>query len=308
MLGQSGDIFLVVLLACKKIEFFSKNGKNYRMSYDFSQLKELGFQVIEDVLADSEIEIGKKMFFDWHNIQNIGKLPHGIFKHHQVGHTAFAWYTRTRPKVIDVFRQLWKQDDLIVSFDGSCYISPDEKRRDTWWYHTDQAPNNSEFCCVQGFVAFTDNETTTLKVMPGTNLEHANYMKSRGITHSKNWQKIDQDVNFTEKVVSVKRGSLILWDSRTFHQNQYGNGEERLVQYVCYLPRSRANKSNLQKRSVYFQERRTTSHWPTPVRVNGLQPQVYGDSSKLIDYTLLQDHPDNIQFLQDHQNEIQSLV
>jgi hypothetical protein len=278
------------------------------MSYDFSQLKQSGFQVIENVLTDEEIETGKKMFFDWYALQNVGKLPHGIFKHHKVGHTAFAWYTRTRSKVKQVFSELWEQNDLIVSFDGSCYISEDENRKDTWWYHTDQAPNNSEFCCVQGLVSYTDNETTTLKVMPGTHLQHSNYMKSRVINHSKNWQKIDQDVNFTEKVVSVKRGSLILWDSRTFHQNQYGKGEERLVQYVCYLPRIRATQSNLKKRKLYFQEGRTTSHWPTPIRVNGLQPQTFGDKSKLIDYTLLEDHPKNIKFLNENKEEIKSLV
>jgi hypothetical protein len=41
------------------------------------------------------------------------------------------------------------------------------------------------------------------------------------------------------------------------------------------------------KRLKYFYDRRTTSHWPTPISVNGLQPQTYGDTSKFIDYTKL---------------------
>lgn len=280
--------------------------ENSHIKYDFSELKEKGYQVISGVLSDEEIEIGKGYFFNWYNLQNIGKIPHGIFKHHRVGHTAFAWYTRTRPKVQEIFRQLWETNDLIVSFDGSCYFPQGENRRDTWWFHTDQAPNDSEFKCVQGFVSFTDNQTSTLKVIPGSHLEHYNYMKSHNLNHSKNWQKIEKDITLEQKVLSVKKGDLVLWDSRTFHQNQYGKGEERLVQYVCYLPRSRANEKNIKKRKMYFEEKRTTSHWPTPIRVNSLQPQVFGDSSKLIDYDSLQEC--NQDFFKNNYNEIIKLV
>jgi len=41
------------------------------------------------------------------------------------------------------------------------------------------------------------------------------------------------------------------------------------------------------KRMKYFNEKRTTSHWPVPINVNGKQPQTYGDKSKLIDYSKL---------------------
>jgi len=38
------------------------------------------------------------------------------------------------------------------------------------------------------------------------------------------------------------------------------------------------------KRLKYFNERRTTSHWPCPIKVNGKQPQTYGNDSLLINY------------------------
>ena len=38
------------------------------------------------------------------------------------------------------------------------------------------------------------------------------------------------------------------------------------------------------KRLKYFKEQRTTSHWPCPIYVNGLQPRTYGNDSILIDY------------------------
>ena len=43
------------------------------------------------------------------------------------------------------------------------------------------------------------------------------------------------------------------------------------------------------KRLKYFLEKRTTSHWAYPIRVNSLQPQTYGDASKLIDYSSLKE-------------------
>tara|TARA_B100001094_G_C17914498_1_gene662846 strand:+ start:552 stop:734 length:183 start_codon:yes stop_codon:yes gene_type:complete len=42
------------------------------------------------------------------------------------------------------------------------------------------------------------------------------------------------------------------------------------------------------KRQKYFQEKRTTSHWPAPIRVNGKQPQTYGNNRRLIDYESLE--------------------
>ena len=105
-------------------------------------------------------------------------------------------------------------------------------------------------------------------------------------------EHLKQDILFYRKrILNVPAGSLVLWDSRTFHQNQYGepNSEERIVQYICYLPKNNPNNTNSQtkKRKKYFEERRTTSYWPYPIRVNGKQPQTYGDNSKLIDYDLL---------------------
>ena len=101
----------------------------------------------------------------------------------------------------------------------------------------------------------------------------------------------DLDTDGFKKVLDVKAGSLVLWDSRTFHQNQYGpidssRKEERIVQYVCFLPDNHIKNTTSMKtkRLKYFNERRTTSHWPAPISVNGLQPQVYGDNSKLINY------------------------
>ena len=141
----------------------------------------------------------------------------------------------------------------------------------------------------------TDNSQRTLVVYESSHKLHETYFKERDINSGKNWQLIDHDyldrIKDQKKVLNVKAGDLVLWDSRTFHQNQYGepNLEERIVQYVCYLPKNdkKNTKSQKTKREKYFLERRTTSHWPYPLHVNSLQPQTYGDKSREIDYSKL---------------------
>jgi len=281
------------------------------MSRIKEELKENGYCIIPNILSTDEISEAKTLFYKWQKtIPNHDKFhnsidPHGIYKFHEAGHQEHAWYIRTRPQVIDIFKKIWECDDLIVSFDGSCYISEDTTKTDKIWTHTDQAPNNKGLKCYQGFVALTDNKERTLVVYEGSNNYHEKYFKEKNIESSINWQLIDheklKELNDTKKVLEVPAGALVLWDSRTFHQNQYGkpNSEERMVQYVCYLPKNHPKNTKAQqiKRLKYFEDRRTTSHWPCPIKVNGLQPQTYGDNTKKIDYTTLK--PPNLERFMD---------
>ena len=79
--------------------------------------------------------------------------------------------------------------------------------------------------CYQGFVSLTNNKERTLVVYEGSHLIHKKYFEERDNNGSKNWNLICHDflesIKDTKKVLNVKAGSLVLWDSRTFHQNQY---------------------------------------------------------------------------------------
>lgn len=281
------------------------------------ELKEKGYCVIPNVLSSEEVDVAKQMFFDWqktipnHDYIHNSVNPHGIYKFHEAGHQRHAWYIRTRPAVQNVFKKLWKTDELIASYDGSCYIPKSCRKKDKIWIHTDQAPDSKGLQCVQGIVALTDNSERTLVLYEGSHLYHETYFQERGITGKKNWQLIDHDtvhrLESRRRVLKVAAGSLVLWDSRTFHSNRYGkpDSEERIVQYICFLPRSHPKNTQAiqKKRQKYFKERRTTSHWPAPVYVNGKQPQTYGDKSKEIDYEQLL--PPN---LNDMLTEIEKLI
>lgn len=277
--------------------------KNMETEYStyLQQLSENGYCIIPNILSKDEIQKAKDMFYAWkdtipnHDFMHRTCDPHGIYKFHEVGHQRHAWYIRTRPNVQRAFKQIWKTDKLICSFDGSCYISKDNKQKDKSWIHTDQAPNTNGFQCVQGFVSLTDNSERTLVVYDKSHSFHRTYFDEKDIKSSKNWTLIDTDtlenMKSQRRVLNVPAGSLVLWDSRSFHSNQYGlpNSEERIVQYVCYLPKSHPKNTPamIKKRRKYFEERRTTSHWPAPIRVNGLQPRTFGDSSRNIDYSTL---------------------
>ena len=286
------------------------------LTYDAIQKKldTDGYVIIPNILNKNEIQIATDYFRNWLKSLNSNyewMNPHGIFKFHQAGHQRHAWYLRTRPAIQDVFRFLWNTDDIVSSFDGSCYIPKSLSKRDTVWTHTDQAPASEGLKCYQSFVSLTDNKERTLIVYKGSHLLHKQYFKERGITSTKNWYKIDKDylntIQNTREVLHVPCGALVLWDSRTFHQNQYGSpgSEERIVQYICFLPQNNSgnNESIKNKRKKYFNEKRTTSHWPYPISVNGMQPQTYGDKTKEINYSLLK--PIN---LSDMMNDIEPIL
>ncbi len=135
-------------------------------------------------------------------------------------------------------------------------------------------------------------------------------MKERNLKGKKNWLKIDPDyldtIQDKKRVLHIKEGQMVFWDSRTFHQNQNGKvPEERLFLYICMLPRNHLQntKAQIKKRQKYYLERRTTSHWPYPIHVNAKQPQTYGNKDAHIDYNRVISP-----LLDDLEEEIQKLI
>tara|TARA_B100001093_G_scaffold129420_1_gene122007 strand:- start:1510 stop:2394 length:885 start_codon:yes stop_codon:yes gene_type:complete len=260
------------------------------ISYNIQQLKEDGYTIIHNVYNEDEINEYIKEFNLWHtNVPELTDLHNlidfnGIYKHHQVGHQRFAWLARTNPKILNVFKQLWNTDDLVCSFDGCCYYSSDYLGNPHYWTHTDQSSRKKGVHCYQSFLSLTNNSERTLLLYKGSHLLHEDYFNTMEIDEPRDWNILDQKyVNelVEDKIyLNVKEGDLVIWDSRTFHQNTCGDSscsEERLIQYLCYLPKN-DEKNDIKQRSQrrkYFEKLRTTSHWPYPMNVVPEQPNMY---------------------------------
>lgn len=247
------------------------------------ELEEKGYAVVK-VLTEDKVQTASKLFYDWINaVENDVSIDtfYGMIKE---GHQKHSWFIKTDPDVQAVFKKLWNTDDLVTGFDGCCWIPKEFNAIDTCWTHTDQAAAKKGLHCFQGFVSLTANPERTFVVYEGSHLLHESYMKDRGLTGSKNWRLIDPEYlkDLKRVVVKVDAGDMVLWDSRTFHQSQYGKNEERLVQYVSFLPRFHEGNTPGQQRQrlKYFKNRRTTTHWPYPLCVNKKEPFLDADLSE----------------------------
>jgi len=292
------------------------------ISNNIKQLKEDGYTIIHNVYNQSEIEEYWKEFNLWHSkipaLQELHDIIdfNGIYKHHQVGHQRFAWLARTNSKILNIFKQLWNTDKLVCSFDGCCYYSPLYEGKPHYWIHTDQSSRKKGVCCYQSFLSLTNNSERTLLLYKGSHLLHEDYFITMKIDEPRDWNILDQ--NYIQQLeedkiyLNVKEGDLVIWDSRTFHQNTCGDlncNEERLVQYLCYLPKNNEKNDTKQQkqRRKFYEKLRTTSHWPYPMNPVPEQPNTYNsyfsDKKIFIDYDLLP-KPD----LDDLKEEIEKLL
>ena len=193
------------------------------------ELEENGYCVVPNVYNSEEIEEYKSEFFNWYkNTENVEELHtiihgNGIFKYFEIGHQRFAWTARTNSKIVNIFKGLWNSDELVTSFDGCCYYSSDFEGKHNYWTHTDQSSRKKGLHCYQSFLSLTNNRQRTLIVYKGSHLLHEHYFTTLNIDEPYDWSILDENYvsNLEDKkvYVNVKAGDLVLWDSRTFHQN-----------------------------------------------------------------------------------------
>lgn len=277
------------------------------IDFYINELKDKGYTVIPNVYNNDEINTYWNEFNLWREkVQDLDHLHNiidfnGIFKHHRVGHQRFAWLARTNPKILKIFKKIWNTDELVCSFDGCCYYPSDYIGMPSYWTHTDQSSLKKGVHCYQSFLSLTNNKERTLIIYENTHNYHEEYFEIMGIEEPKDWNIIDQNYLMRchydkEVILDVKQGDLVIWDSRTFHQNTCGpidSNEERLVQYLCYLPKNNIKNTEKEQkqRQKFFDKKRTTSHWPYPMNPVPEQPNFYNyyypDQPIYIDYNSL---------------------
>jgi hypothetical protein len=130
----------------------------------------------------------------------------------------------------------------------------------------------------------------TLLTYPKTHKFHQQFYKDQKRHASGDWYKFTtEDMQYIESKgykphrVNAPEGSLILWDSRTFHCNTQAQRDRpkskfRYVVYVCMTPRKLITKSHLKKKQKAFNELRMTNHWPHQIKLFAKMPRTYGQT------------------------------
>ena len=234
----------------------------------------------------------------WREFYKFYPLHSMLLQHFSLGHMQPIWDIRQHPSVCNVFEKLWEipKEDLLVSFDGLSVHLPPEKTNKGWyrdnaWYHTDQCFTKKDKCCIQGFVNLydTNDGDATLTVLEGSHKYHQEFAERFDAKAENDWYKLNEDERkfFIEEkkckpiAVKAKRGSMILWDSRTMHQGKESDKDReeenfRIVVYVCMLPRSTASIQVLRKKQDAFENLRLTTHWVNKVKLFAKTPRTYG--------------------------------
>jgi hypothetical protein len=205
------------------------------------------------------------------------------------------WSVRSSRQVKKVYARIWNTEQLLVSFDG-CSVFRDWRNNPEWkttsgWQHVDQNPiNKPDRCCMQGFVALTDQNEKTggLILFPRS---HLRFIELRDVTKSPkdfvlvphNHSIISHDETHG-KLVHCRAGDLVIWDSRMVHCNSPATAIEerqkdepinllRIVAYVSMSPPSFVHGQSLdefrKKRKQMVEKNCTLTHWSTELAVAG---------------------------------------
>ena len=301
-------------------EYAPKYSKEYSAEYCsidnvIEKLKTDGVAVIPNIISLSKIKSYQNQLWDmlnhltqkletpikkddiktWKTIYELYPNYNMLLHRWGIGHSKLCWGIRQEQKVIDVFSHIWKvkPDELLTSFDGMSIHFPHEiTKRGHYtgedWFHTDQSQLKKDFCCVQGMVTLFDiNEgDATFRCMKKSNNFHSQFFEKYDIKSKGDWYKLNEETSsyfdkFEKCSIIAEKGSLILWDSRTFHQGIESRIERKIpnirnVIYVSMLPRNTATEYDLKKKRKAFNKKRTTSHWSNKSRLFSKLPNTCG--------------------------------
>eukprot|EP01132_Coremiostelium_polycephalum_P007918 gene7918-9744_t len=249
-----------------------------------------GWAVVKNVVSKERAEHYRSEFWTWIESFKTGisrndknswseNWPHslqGIIHDFSFAHNQFLWDIRSEESIINIFKEIYQTDKLLVSFDGGNVSKPTLEDRKPW-PHTDQGLKKQGFHCVQGFLNLQEcgPHDGGLIVLDGSHLSLQSYLdkykseqfpfwdyvKFEGDPHNLPMFKDCQKIK-----VCCESGDFVLWDSRTIHYNclpnpQKGNNECRMVAYTSYQPAYLARQKDIDTKIEAFNTKSSTSHW-----------------------------------------------
>ncbi len=194
----------------------------------------------------------------WSNENSPMMYAKGMALFSGLPHSDFAWSTRTRPEIREVFEQIHGTSKLVVSFDGfSVFFDPKQKTKP--WWHTDQDPDGTELS-IQGQYNFLPvaEDSAGFTVVPGS---HKIRSEKNG---GKDWVPVTTGVTGGVKLL-IPENCLILWNSKTVHANTgmtcKSKRFDRLTCYITYMPSKTRSKDTHLKKIMAYLNSEGTSHW-----------------------------------------------
>ncbi len=269
-----------------------------------TQLEQDGYVIIKDIIPPDETnELKNRLWVEFiekawpklkYNDQSTWKKHFpihngaGLFAG-PVGQSQVMWDLRQNERIVKIFSQIWNlpKDELLVSFDSISLMCPPEIRPPPDYRmspHVDQGlvknaadPQflgksnlKSDPWTIQGQFLFEDSGDNDggFYCIPKSHLQFEKVMNA--INEAK-----EEDLpnfffkyfkNLEHKHVTAPKGSLILWDSRTVHWNQFPTLPRpkplvRMVGFISYGPEERLKYlKEAIKRGIAFGSGVSTSH------------------------------------------------
>jgi hypothetical protein len=263
-------------------------------------LEKYGVAVIPDVFQADECENLKNKVFEYlkeeFEIEKpddyglLKPISGGILHYYGISLLKEVLDAKTDERVVQIFEKIWDTKELTMSLDGMHIAPPAEQtsriffNERTFRFHTDQASCRTTKCCVQGFINLehTESGDGCLSVLANSHKYHQEFFEAFNIdTHGSDWHVINNSTNlewFLKKGCECKwimapKGSLVLWDSRTFHNGTLPRIERankdrwRFLIYVCFAPAIMQSKKDRDLLKKAYIENRCTAHWPYNVNV-----------------------------------------
>lgn len=206
---------------------------------NFVELQQRGFCVVKNYVKNPENYLNRLI----KNNQNHGKPMWDLRKY-------------CKPLFVD----LWKETDLVCSFDGNCI-----GRCESIDWHIDQNTSHRDgFICVQAVIALKPSNNTQLLS------ESHKYFKALSFRCTDNtnptWEHYTiphEDPIFKKglKIVTpgLDAGDILIFDSRIVHSVTENN--DRAVCYISMVPRHFVDEKILVKRKRYYKMGYGTTHW-----------------------------------------------
>lgn len=216
-----------------------------------------------------------------------GKFPDkqsSIIHKYNIAHHPVAWHTRLQ--VAPIFEALWGTEKLASSMDGMAIGPPPELGTERFrssnkldlGLHLDQSSRNVGLHSYQGAVYLEEaqDDDWCFVVLDRSHLHHEEFFKQRThpLPRSEFIMLKEEDLNWyaskgcTIRYISVPKGGIVLWDSRTVHTGarplmyRKNPGRWRYVVFACMVPAFWASEEEKSLKKHGFHNLRCSRHTP----------------------------------------------